>query len=158
MKKLLFLTLCLFIGLVSYCQIKPYNEDINAVEQIQKAVKQAKAENKYVLVQVGGNWCPWCLKFAEFAQTDTLISKIISDNYVYIHVNWSKKNKNEEAMKLLENPTRFGFPVFVILDENGKRIHTQNSVYLEEGKGYNQKLTADFLNIWTPTAVKTVKR
>ena len=60
-------------------------------------------------------------------------------------------------MKLLENPARFGFPVFVILDEQGKRIHTQNSAYLEEGKGYSEKKVAEFLNIWTPKAVKTLK-
>ena len=32
-------------------------------------------------------------------------------------------------------------------DENGNRIHTQNSVYLEEGKGYNKDKIAEFENI-----------
>lgn len=146
------------ISLTIMAQQKPYNEDIDAVSQINKAVFQAKNENKYVLIQVGGNWCPWCLKFIEFAQADSLISSIINNNYIYIHVNWSKNNKNEKAMTLLENPARFGFPVFVILDENGKRIHTQNSAYLEEDKGYSKRKVADFLYLWTPNAVKTIKQ
>jgi len=56
-------------------------------------------------------------------------------------------------LKKLEYPQRFGFPVFVILDSNGKRIHTQNSAYLEEDKGYSRKKVLDFLNQWSPDAL-----
>ncbi len=157
MRRIVFVFALLLVSIWGYSQQKPYNEDIDGIEQINSAVKQAKESNKYVLVQVGGNWCPWCLRFIEFAQNDTLIKDIIDKNYIFIHVNYSKKNPNKEAMKLMDNPARFGFPVFVILDEQGKRIHTQNSAYLEEGKGYSEKKVADFLNIWTPKAVKTIK-
>ena len=37
---------------------KVYNEDINPVEQIEQAVVKAKSEGKFVVCQVGGNWCP----------------------------------------------------------------------------------------------------
>ena len=46
---------------------KVYNENIDPMEQIDKALVKAKAEGKYVVCQVGGNWCPWCLRFADFA-------------------------------------------------------------------------------------------
>lgn len=52
--------------------------------------------------------------------------------------------------KQSEYPQRFGFPVFVILDSVGKRIHTQNSAYLEEGEGYSKKKVLDFLTNWSP--------
>ncbi len=157
-RKFILIICCLAVSLCSLGQVKPYDEKIDAVEQINQAVQQAKNEDKYVLIQVGGNWCPWCIKFTEFVQNDTMISKIIKENYIYIHVNYSKNNKNTKAMQLLENPARFGFPVFVILDENGKRIHTQNSVYLEESQGYSNKKVVDFLNIWTKKAVNTYSR
>ena len=38
---------------------KVYNEEINPIEQIDQAVAKAKAEGKFVVCQVGGNWCPW---------------------------------------------------------------------------------------------------
>lgn len=60
-------------------------------------------------------------------------------------------------MKYLGNPARFGFPVFVILNEKGEPIHIQNSAYLEEGKGYSEQKVVEFLNAWTPNAVKTLK-
>ena len=40
---------------------KVYDEDVNPIQQIDRAVAKAKAEGKFVVCQVGGNWCPWCL-------------------------------------------------------------------------------------------------
>lgn len=53
---------------------KVYDEDINPLEQVDKAVAKAGKEGKYVVCQVGGNWCPWCLRFADFIANDTTIS------------------------------------------------------------------------------------
>lgn len=141
---------------------KVYNEDINPIEQIDQAVAKAKTEGKFVICQVGGNWCPWCLLFADFISNDSTISKMIDDNFVYIHVNYNpRKSKDAEkaelAKKLMERlnrPARFGFPVFVVLDEDGKVIHIQDSGLLEEGKGYNQEKVLSFFKNWTPKAVK----
>ena len=142
---------------------KVYNEEINPLEQIDKAVAQAKKEGKFVICQVGGNWCPWCLKFADFITKDADISKLISDNFVYIHVNYNPrmaKSKDESVvkqaaalMKRLCNPGRFGYPVFVVLDKDGKPMHFQDSSFLEEGEGYNKEKVIRFFENWTPKAV-----
>ncbi len=134
-----------------------YNEEIDPMEQIDAAVAKARQEDKFVICQVGGNWCPWCIRFAEYADTNAAVHKIIDENFVYIHINWSKGNKNPEAMKWLGNPARFGFPVFVILNKDGQPIHIQNSAYLEEGKGYSEKKVSDFLLNWTEKAVTMLK-
>lgn len=141
---------------------KVYNEEINPIEQIDQAVEKAKAEGKFVVCQVGGNWCPWCLKFADFITNDTAISKVIDENFEYIHVNYNpRKSQGPEQveqgkalMKRLDNAGRFGFPVFVILNEEGKILHIQDSSFLEEGEGYNQEKVLRFFKNWTPSAVK----
>ena len=141
---------------------KVYNEEINPIEQIDQAVEKAKTEGKFVVCQVGGNWCPWCLKFADFIANDTAISKVIDENFEYIHVNYNpRKSQGPEQveqgktlMKRLDNAGRFGFPVFVILDEEGKILHIQDSSFLEEGEGYNQEKVLRFFKNWTPSAVK----
>ena len=141
---------------------KVYNEEINPIEQIDQAVEKAKTEGKFVVCQVGGNWCPWCLKFADFITNDTAISKVIDENFEYIHVNYNpRKSQGPEQveqgktlMKRLDNAGRFGFPVFVILDEEGKILHIQDSSFLEEGEGYNQEKVLRFFKNWTPSAVK----
>lgn len=134
-----------------------YDETIDAMGQIDMALAKAQAEHKYVLCQVGGNWCPWCIRFAHYADTNAVVHNIIDENFVYIHVNYSKANKNEASMQRLGNPARFGFPVFVILDREGHPLHIQNSAYLEEGKGYSEKKVADFLLNWTEKAVTTLR-
>ena len=87
---------------------------------------------------------------------------MISDNFEFIHVNYNPRKSTDEAkarqaaslMKRLDNPGRFGFPVFVVLDEEGKVIHIQDSSFLEEGQGYNKEKVIRFFKNWTPKAVR----
>ena len=165
MKKVILSFVAAIITLMANAQTGPkkvYNEDINPIEQIDAAVMKAQSEGKFVICQVGGNWCPWCLRFADFITNDTTISKVISENFEYIHVNYNPRKsegavKAQEAaalMKRLDNCGRFGFPVFVVLDESGKVIHTQDSSFLEEGQSYNQEKVLRFFKNWTPKAVR----
>ena len=142
---------------------KVYDETIDQNVQIDQALKQAKAESKFVVCQVGGNWCPWCLRFADFITKDAEISQLIDKNFVYIHVDYSpksfkdnpeKKQRAEKMMKRLNNPGRFGFPVFVVLDAKGNVLHIQDSSFLEEGKGYSKEKVVRFFQNWTPAAVQ----
>lgn len=139
-----------------------YDEQINPMEQIDNALSKANSEGKFVICQVGGNWCPWCLRFADFITADTAISKVIDENFIYIHVNYNPRKSSGEKkaeqtaamLKRLGNPARFGFPVFVVLKEDGKVLHIQDSSFLEEGEGYDQKKVLRFFKSWTPKAVK----
>lgn len=136
---------------------KVYNEQINPLEQIDQAVAQARAEGKFVICQVGGNWCPWCLRFADFITNDSTISEVIEKNFVYIHANYHPRKAGEVGkalMKRLNNAGRFGFPVMVVLDEQGNVLHIQDSGLLEEGKGYNKEKVLNFFKHWTPAAVR----
>jgi len=132
---------------------KLYNPEADVSVAISKGLAKARATNKHLLLQIGGNWCPWCIKFHQFCQNDHEISSLMENNYVTIKINYSKENKNLAELKKLDYPQRFGFPVFVILNSEGKRIHTQNSSYLEEEKGYSKKKVLDFLKQWTPGAL-----
>jgi len=149
----LFLTLALFSLTLSAQSQNLYNPDANAKEDISKAVKQAKSENKHVLLQIGGNWCSWCRKFHAFVEQEAELKKLVEDNFVVLRVNYSPENRNEAVLKELEFPQRFGFPVFVILNQNGTRIHTQNSGILEKDSSYDKKLVTQFFTHWTPAAL-----
>lgn len=155
----------MFVVLVANAQEalkRVYNESIDPMTQIDEALVKAKAGGKFVVCQVGGNWCPWCLRFADFVEKDTAVNKVVNDNFEYIHVNYNpRKSGGDEAqqkaaqlMNRLSNPQRFGFPVFVVLDETGMVLHIQDSSFLEEGKGYSEEKTLRFFKNWTPKAVK----
>lgn len=156
MKKQIYL-----LGIVLLCVInsfaqdkKLYNPDANATADIEAAVKKAAAENKYVLIQAGGNWCSWCLEFARLGKTDPQIDSAINSGFIWYHLNYSKENMNEAVFAKYGYPQRFGFPVFLILDGNGQRLNTQNSEYLEDGKkSYDKKKVLSFLDQWSPKAL-----
>jgi thioredoxin-related protein len=133
--------------------IKLYDVDVNPSDQFEKAKSEAKLKNKHVMMQIGGNWCSWCIRFHEFYTTDKELDSLMNTNYVIIQVDYDKK-KNQDFFASLGYPQRFGFPVFVITDSNGNRIHTQNSWYLEDGaKSYDKEKVKSFLNDWTIKAL-----
>lgn len=166
MKKWMITCLLVCVSLLSNAQglKKVYDENVNPLEQIDQALATARSEGKYVICQVGGNWCPWCLRFADFITNDSTISKLVADNFVYIHVNYNpaeddavKVQRGKAMMQRLNNPRRFGFPVFVVLNGEGNVLHIQDSSFLEEGKSYNQQNVIRFFKNWTPKAVEEIK-
>lgn len=135
-------------------KFKLYSQSENAEQKIDEAVKRAKKEGKHVFIQIGGNWCIWCARFHDFITTDKSIDSLIKANYIVYHLNYSEENYNAKLLAKYEYPQRFGFPVFLILDGTGKLLHTQNTVYLEEGKkGYNRDNVIGFLKDWSPAAL-----
>ncbi len=137
-------------------KIEIYNPEADAKAEIEAAVKKAVNEHKHVFLQIGGNWCSWCLKYHRFIEDDIEIKNYVQENFVVIKVNYDQKNKNEEVLESLGFPQRFGFPVFVILNEKGERIHTQNSAYLEKDSGYDRNRVLQFYKQWSPAAVDPV--
>jgi thioredoxin-related protein len=134
-------------------QVKIYNPDADAKADIAAAIKKAKAENKHVVLMIGGNWCPWCVKLHGFIGQDMQIDSLIKADYIWVMVNYSKENKNLEVLKELEYPQRFGFPVLIVLDQKGRRLHTQDSWYLEKDKFYDKEKLMHFLKMWSVNAV-----
>ncbi|MBS1730230.1 MAG: thioredoxin family protein [Bacteroidetes bacterium] len=127
-----------------------YNPSENAQEGIDHAIALAKQQNKHVFIQAGGNWCIWCLRFNKFVNQDVHIDSVLKKNYIIYHLNYSKENMNKPVFEKYGFAQRFGFPVFIILDGDGKLLHIQNSAYLEQGNGYSEEKVLDFLNNWTP--------
>lgn len=167
MRKIFVLLAAVLLSVAAFAQSKPagvhiYNPQADAKADLAKAVAKAAKENKHVLVQVGGNWCSWCIAFHNLVDSTTTLKNYINENFETVLVNYSPENKNEGALASLGYPQRFGFPVFVILDGKGKVLHIENSAYLEteevaaNGKkkvGHDVKKITSFLKGWTIAAV-----
>jgi thioredoxin-related protein len=156
MKKKIYLlaVVLLSVSNISAQEKKLYNPDANAAADIEAAVKKAAAENKFVVLQAGGNWCGWCIEFANFCKADPQIDSALKSSFVWYDLNYSKENTNDALFAKYGYPQRFGFPVFIILNGKGQRIHIQNSEYLEDGKkSYDQKKVLVFLEQWSPKAL-----
>lgn len=163
MKKITVLLVAVFISSVALAQtpapakkeeVNIYNPKANAQAEINAAVAKAKKEKKHVFIQVGGNWCIWCIRFHDLVNATPALKDYLANNYETVLLNWSPENKNEAILKKFKYPGRFGFPVFLILDGDGKLIHTQNSGYLEEGGGHSVKKVMEFLKNWNYGALQ----
>ena len=146
-----------YVAVFSQTPKGPYNVNQDIRADLKKAVTQAKAQNKHVLIQWGGNWCPWCIRFHNLVAGDRRIDSIMKKDYVYLLANVPKEKEKRDYALYGEfgYPNRFGFPVFVILDGNGKQLHIQDSGLLEYGKvpGYDTTKVFEFLRQWNVKAL-----
>ena len=125
-----------------------YNPTADAQAQLVEAKDSAELLGKNMLVQIGGDWCPWCVRLNAFIKGDAEILEYIQQHYVWVHIYYGKDNRNEVAMKMLGNPTNMGFPVFVVCAPDGTVLHHQSTGKLEAGKGYSRRAIMSFLQAY----------
>ena len=151
-----FIFICMFtinIQAQERVGVQLYDPKASVEKDLAIAMDKASENNKHIFVQVGGNWCSWCILFHKFIEEDEDLNALFDSKFELVKLNYSPENKNEIALEKMDFPQRFGFPVFVILDESCKRIHTQNSALLEAGEGYDRNKVIEFLNNWSYDAV-----
>jgi hypothetical protein len=71
-------------------------------------------------------------------------------DYVVVMIDVNKNHNSDIDLKY-GHPLRFGLPVIVILDTNGKQLTTEDSGNLEEGDHHSPEKVISFLKQWAPT-------
>jgi thioredoxin-related protein len=96
-----------------------------------KALEQAKAENKIVLLDfTGSDWCVWCIKFDDDVLSQPEFASYSKTNLVMVMLDFPNAIKQSEALKKSnqELQAKFkvaGFPTYVALNPGGKEIGRQ---------------------------------
>jgi thiol:disulfide interchange protein len=119
----------------------------NAAEDLQAAVAKAQKENKRIILDVGGEWCVWCVWMDKFFINNAELTKLRDDNFVWLKINMSEENENKEFLS--KYPTIEGYPHLFVLEKDGSFLHSQGTAELEEGKSYNLQKVTDFLKKWS---------
>lgn len=107
----------------------------DAAKDVRTAVALAKAQDKRVIVDVGGEWCKWCHFLDNFIDANADVKALLEKNFVWVKVNWSPDNKN--VALLSQWPKIKGYPHLFVLDAEGKLLHSQNTGDLEAEEGKN---------------------
>jgi thiol-disulfide isomerase/thioredoxin len=99
-----------------------------------------------VLLQFGGNWCVFCKALDELIEGDATL-KALHERYIAIHVD---AGSNPALNDVYGKPYDLGFPVLLVLDGDGKLLHTQASTafQLPTAMGHDQAGVAAFLKQW----------
>ncbi len=150
---MMFFAVANFAGTKDSIQVKSlerekFDPNRDAKADIKNAVEKAYAENKNILLDVGGEWCIWCRRLDNFFLENSDLNDFLHKNFIVVKVNFSPENENKEVLS--KYPVIEGYPHFFVLNKKGELIHSQNTGELEEGKGYSKDKIFDFLKNWAP--------
>ena len=124
----------------------------DAAQDVLTATALAKAQGKRVLVDVGGEWCPWCHILDRFSAANADVQQLRDAHYVWVKVNYSPDNKNEAL--LARWPKVKGYPHLFVLDADGKLLQSQDTGALEAGDSYDKPKMLAFLKQFASGAGK----
>jgi thiol:disulfide interchange protein len=110
------------------------------------AERAAGAQHKRILLEVGGNWCSWCMLLDRFIAGDAQVRTELARTFVILKVNFSEENQNRAFLShYRESP---GYPDFIILDAQGGLLGAQDTGALERGPSYNRDKLIAFARRW----------
>ena len=139
-------SLLLFVPIAAHAADRVFDPTRDAAADLVAAEHQATAEHKLILLDVGGNWCGWCMLFDRISHSDQKLRDVLEKKYVVVHINMSKENEN--AAFLSNYPKVSGYPHFFVLSADGKLIVSQDTSIFErthkEADGYDPDTLTDF--------------
>jgi thiol-disulfide isomerase/thioredoxin len=129
-------------------EVAAFDPRRDAAADIDRAVALASREGKHVLLEVGGNWCPYCKILDVFIASQPEIAQLRQKNFVFVKVNFSDENQNSAALS--KYPLVRGFPHFFVLDGKGELLRSQRVATLVTNTGYSPERFQAFLKAAAP--------
>ena len=115
-------------------------------KDVQQALVKAKTSHKNVLIVVGGDWNYWSVEAYHYLVDSIHCEK----NFELALVNFSATNKNEAYLTDLQCPRTQGYPILIVLDENGKKLDAEDTdKYKLNKKDYSIFMLKSFVYHWT---------
>jgi thioredoxin 1 len=113
------------------------------------ALKAAAAQNRRVILDFGGNWCPDC-HVLDVYMHDSANRRILDSSFVVVHINIGERDRNLDLAARYEVPLDKGVPALAILGSDGKLLYTQKAGEFEAMRHMASKSVTDFLMRWKP--------
>ena len=126
----------------------PYDTAANADAAVDAAFARAKKSGKYVLIDLGGNWCGDCRVLAGLMELPEMHS-FLNAHYEMVSVDVGRFDKN------LQIPARFGIterlegvPAVLIATPDGKLVNGGHVAALADARHMTPQALADWLAGW----------
>jgi len=128
-----------------------YDEHTDAHQQIAAAIAQASRSGKNVVLDFGANWCGDCHALdAQMHSPD--LAPAIEKNYVVVHIDVGRFNKNLDLAKKYNVPLNKGIPALAVLDPHGKLLFSQSQGEFEDARNLGHDAFTQFFEKWKPKA------
>jgi thioredoxin 1 len=156
---LVFLILCLFAAaqVVNTGPLQPpekldpdlYPPNANAKADIRAALAKAAREKKHVIVEFGALWCLDC-HILDHAFKTPGTKDLLEANYVLVHVDVGRYDKNLDLAKLYKVPLAKGIPAMAVLDSKGKVLVSNQAGEFQAARRMKMEDVVAFLEKWKP--------
>ncbi len=83
-----------------------------------EAIKEAKQEDKYILLDFYTVWCGGCKSYDRFVFSDSIVREYLESNFIFKSVDAEK----DEGIELKNHFEVVGFPTLIIADANGDEV------------------------------------
>ena len=124
-----------------------YHDDADAKKEIEAALKSAVPAKKRVLLIFGANWCYDC-HVLDQALHQGEAGKIVSENFLLVHVDIGEGEKNADLVKLYRIPLDKGVPALAILENDGHLLYSSGEGEFEAARRMMKKDLIQFLRHW----------
>jgi len=140
----------LVIATGALAEEKPlYDESADARADIRSAVVRARKEHKNVVLDFGGNWCFDCHVLEKAMQQPELASGI-EKNFVVVHIDVGRFDKNVDIAEQYRVPLNKGVPALAVLDSSGKLLYAQDQGQFEDARHMSLGAIKAFFEQWRP--------
>jgi thiol:disulfide interchange protein len=124
-----------------------YSETADAQADIAAALQRARAENKRVILDFGGNWCVDC-QVLDIYMHQIPNAELLAKNFVVVHVDIGHMDHNVDVAERYNIPLKKGVPALAVLDADGKLLYAQQNREFEKMRNVQPGDVTDFLNRW----------
>lgn len=133
----------ILVALITGCAKTGAADKLTWQENLEKALAQAKKENKAVLVNfTGSDWCIWCKRLTEEVFSKKEFETYAAKNLILVKLDFPRSIEQTTETKLYNNnlAQRYrvqGFPTILLFNSSGKLVLTT---------GYQQGGPANYVN------------
>ncbi len=124
-----------------------YSETANPTSDIAAALKQARAENKRVILDFGGDWCGDC-QVLDIYMHQSPNAELLAKHFIVVHVDIGHMDHNVDVAKKYNVPIEKGVPALAVLDSHGKLLFSQEHKEFENMRNMRSEDVTAFLNKW----------
>jgi protein disulfide-isomerase len=122
--------LLLFVFLFTSCNNgqSASSDNLNWENNLDKALQQAKKENKAVLVNfTGSDWCIWCKRLSSEVFQQKAFKDYADESLILVMLDFPKDKPQSDETKAYNNNLAQkygiqGFPTILIFDSQGKLV------------------------------------
>jgi thiol:disulfide interchange protein len=132
-----------------------YDPSADGEQQLNHALKKARKESKYVLLDLGANWCSDSQATYRLLKNDPAITAELQRHYVLTLVDVNQRDGADRNKKLLErlgNPISRGIPILLVISPDGDVLNKDATERLRDDAHKEPGKVLTYLLKWAPPA------